>query len=618
VINLAIKRNDPCPCGSGKKYKKCCLSTANVIQIQEVKEERFFQNKHMLVLKLRDFMNKEVPANEYYQLQSEFRKRSQHAIKGKYETGFFEFWLFFFHRFENGLRGIEWFTRENAPRLSEEERQMANTWQELTPKIVQAVNKEADIIYYEDRFTNKQYRVPFIKNDDPAFVPWYGTIGLLEPFEQLFYFNGVRVFEDPMGVNRAVKKVEELAKTVKQSHEQVLFDYYPEVIAALKTDEAMENTESKEISEYTLQYNVLDEEALSVLIESNQQFMIDTWEKNKKLCSWVDSWYVYTDSEISKPIHIAELYGKFSVENNVLKLISLDHAHVEEFKQLMESLVASSALSFKNEKINTLTIPSQAEIRELVVSYDKDTPQYFALYAQNNIQFELDQPIGMFNGLSIRELIDAGRKDDADNWLKQMEYNMYLQVQQQFKQVLTTADYNTIRKELGLALSPFVTGGENRASTFEKLTTQNPEGQHVVKKEDIPYYEQLGFTPDNVNTFYSDDFVAFFKEKTEGKSENTIRKYRASLTDLRKILENYKLNSWENCDQEFWTRVFLIDFIGFYEVLTKTAIKDFISTTKALAKWLDQQKKTSSLAKVVVQVAKETEDEMMRSVEVYF
>lgn len=21
-----IKRNDPCPCGSGKKYKKCCLS----------------------------------------------------------------------------------------------------------------------------------------------------------------------------------------------------------------------------------------------------------------------------------------------------------------------------------------------------------------------------------------------------------------------------------------------------------------------------------------------------------------------------------------------------------------------------------------------------------------
>ncbi len=27
---MNIGRNDPCPCGSGKKYKKCCLSTAYV------------------------------------------------------------------------------------------------------------------------------------------------------------------------------------------------------------------------------------------------------------------------------------------------------------------------------------------------------------------------------------------------------------------------------------------------------------------------------------------------------------------------------------------------------------------------------------------------------------
>ena len=23
-INKKVKRNEPCPCGSGKKYKKCC------------------------------------------------------------------------------------------------------------------------------------------------------------------------------------------------------------------------------------------------------------------------------------------------------------------------------------------------------------------------------------------------------------------------------------------------------------------------------------------------------------------------------------------------------------------------------------------------------------------
>lgn len=24
IVSTKINRNDPCPCGSGKKYKKCC------------------------------------------------------------------------------------------------------------------------------------------------------------------------------------------------------------------------------------------------------------------------------------------------------------------------------------------------------------------------------------------------------------------------------------------------------------------------------------------------------------------------------------------------------------------------------------------------------------------
>ena len=27
----ATGRNDPCPCGSGRKYKQCCLRTADVV-----------------------------------------------------------------------------------------------------------------------------------------------------------------------------------------------------------------------------------------------------------------------------------------------------------------------------------------------------------------------------------------------------------------------------------------------------------------------------------------------------------------------------------------------------------------------------------------------------------
>ena len=31
-MNNKIGRNDPCPCGSGKKFKKCCISKPEMIQ----------------------------------------------------------------------------------------------------------------------------------------------------------------------------------------------------------------------------------------------------------------------------------------------------------------------------------------------------------------------------------------------------------------------------------------------------------------------------------------------------------------------------------------------------------------------------------------------------------
>lgn len=29
---MKVQRNEPCPCGSGKKYKKCCLKAADDLE----------------------------------------------------------------------------------------------------------------------------------------------------------------------------------------------------------------------------------------------------------------------------------------------------------------------------------------------------------------------------------------------------------------------------------------------------------------------------------------------------------------------------------------------------------------------------------------------------------
>src|SRR6187402_3135184 len=38
---MSVSRNDPCPCGSGKKYKKCCLTTATPGLAQPAPSPRF-------------------------------------------------------------------------------------------------------------------------------------------------------------------------------------------------------------------------------------------------------------------------------------------------------------------------------------------------------------------------------------------------------------------------------------------------------------------------------------------------------------------------------------------------------------------------------------------------
>jgi len=33
-----VQRNDPCPCGSGKKFKRCCLVTPVVADVEKAEE----------------------------------------------------------------------------------------------------------------------------------------------------------------------------------------------------------------------------------------------------------------------------------------------------------------------------------------------------------------------------------------------------------------------------------------------------------------------------------------------------------------------------------------------------------------------------------------------------
>ncbi|WP_175640250.1 SEC-C metal-binding domain-containing protein [Metabacillus schmidteae] len=610
-MKVEARRNDPCICGSGKKYKKCCMKKSSVIQLHEVKEERFYQQKHMLTLKIKDFVYKKIPVGQQYKLHSEFKRRTEHSLSNKIENQFFDFWLVFFYRYENGLRGIEWFLSDQGKRLSQDEYEMAQNWKSLTPKLLQAVDQDEKSVMFKDMLTNETFPLAKIEeNLSGSVAPWSGTFGLIEPFDSFYYFNGVRGIHAPDKLENAIQIVTKLQNEKQLTPEQILMEYYPEVLAAFNTDKNRESTETRNITQYINKYEIVNQQALFDVLQSQQQFLIDKWENQMKVSNWVNSWYQYTDNALTEPIQIGNVIGTLTIEDNALTYITLEEESINELHHILNADI----ITLSDQQQKTIEVPKTVEMKNTVASLPEGAPQYMLLYANHDVRLDLDIKIPHLNDKSVHDLINEGQIDRVEAYLQQRENNLYTQAQREFGQIEITADFNSVRKELGLPLSPFVTGGAERITTINEFNSATEE-KSLVKEEDIPVYELLGFTPATVNTFYSEDLVTFFKEKTDGKSDLTLRKYRNCLFDLREILEGHAVESWDACDENVWKHVCLKDLPSLYDPMSKTVVKDFMSTIKALAKWLVKEGKAATISKAVSNVAKDAEEQLVEYVE---
>ncbi|SDM79525.1 YecA family protein [Sediminibacillus halophilus] len=605
-MNTKVGRNDPCPCGSGKKYKKCCMKKENVVQLQDVKEERFYQQKLNLVNQLNDFILEQVPPNLYHPMEAEFKKRTGYKL-GKNRRGFFNFWLYFFHRYENGLRGIEWFLAENKHRLSDEDKQMAERWANMKPQMIEAVDEKDTEVLFRDYFSGNKLNVPKSKENLPTFFPWNGTLALLEPIDGAYYFNGVRTLVKPKQFQHAANRAKQLINETDKDPEDVLVDYYPEILSALLEDPEAEVHGEQEMVTYTYMFLLNDKEEAERILSNDRDFGIDQWEEKHKKLTWQSNVQVFSDSEINGKVRLSEVNATLMIENKSLTFTTNDLSTAEQFLHKVEN--SEGAITLVENFEQRFKLPVKADSKQLAISYDEGVPEYFTLYAHNAMHTNIDKPIPMYQNQSLRQLVVSGQTALAEGWLKQAEYDLYKAVYEKYGSVEISADFNTVRKELGLSLSPFVTGGENRHSSVSPVSPE-PREQHVVAENDVPIYEKLGFTPETVKAFYVRDIIAFYKEKTTGKSEGTERKYRNSLFDIREALEASSKQSWEDCDLEFWRDLLLVDFFDIHEQTSKSMIKDIITTVKALTKWLANEDKLA-IDKQVAAAAKDYQKQML-------
>ena len=141
MAGAKIKRNDPCPCGSGKKYKQCCMVRERAEQAERVAWERAAQNMRLALIgyaKESAFV-KDLAVGLGLFWQDRYTPDRIHLMSVDESLRFFDWFAHDYSlqaqdkRASPGKRLIEVYREEVGDVLSDKESAILNGWIESLP-----------------------------------------------------------------------------------------------------------------------------------------------------------------------------------------------------------------------------------------------------------------------------------------------------------------------------------------------------------------------------------------------------------------------------------------------------------------------------------------------------
>ncbi|WP_159428948.1 YecA family protein [Tepidibacter formicigenes] len=153
-VNL-VGRNDLCPCGSGKKYKKCCLNKDKKTLM--LKQKIDFSQKHDrdISQKLYSYSRKEKFYDEYLKAQEKFFILNDKEINKKFSSFFNTYYLQDFITSMNKTIAIS-FYEENSNSLNVIEKNILKSKLKSYISIYEITSIEEEKVVLKDLILNKE------------------------------------------------------------------------------------------------------------------------------------------------------------------------------------------------------------------------------------------------------------------------------------------------------------------------------------------------------------------------------------------------------------------------------------------------------------------------------
>lgn len=152
-----IKRNDPCPCGSGKKYKACCMGRDKAEQAERVAWERAVQDMRVALIgfaKEKRFVHDVAAALGLFWCDR-YQADTAHLMSVDESLRFFDWFAHDYGLAGSGKRLVELYRAEVADALSQAEAAILDGWMASPPGsafILTGVDREAGEVVLEDLF----------------------------------------------------------------------------------------------------------------------------------------------------------------------------------------------------------------------------------------------------------------------------------------------------------------------------------------------------------------------------------------------------------------------------------------------------------------------------------
>ncbi len=606
-LEMTIGRNEPCQCGSGKKYKQCCLKKENVVELGQVKQDHFFQKKQRLSERLADEVISSYSFLEYQSLMKDFRERT--GLR-EIMDGFGHHWLMFFYRHPlfGGLRGIEWYNRKKGKRDEPALQHMAQVWESLVPRLIQHVDYNEQGVLVEDLFTHEQFHMPYCETL-PEAQPWGGTFCLLEENDGGYYMNGIAVMIGPDKLKEAEKLLKSRLEKTGVSYEKAAIEHFPEMIGSLLKQVERSNEEESELVHTTLKYSMTDINEVMTAVHQTGRLEINEWDGHTGSGSLVTNRYRYDDNLVNGSVYLNEVEAMIEIEGDQLRYQSFDQAATAKFKQRLMSIPHAVLVK---EEIDSRKVPGKVQANSYSVALEEGVPPVFASFAQQALLTnELDLPLPVFNGKTPIEMEELKKNAELEQWLQELEFASYQDTKNETKEKWT-ADFNQVRKALNRPLSPFTTLREKRMSSLILLEKPDSTVENWTREE-LELWDEMGIPFHAIESGYAHDLLGFFQEKGAGKSSNTFYKYRLGVQVISYFFEEEEIHRTLGILPEQWEKLVAYYYLDFNHDATANQAKGFLTVVKSFAAWLDQKHGTT-YGSDVKQLVKELETPILKSI----